>query len=354
MTPFIRRLPRRAQRTASRLHGIRNPLPSPRHRPRRKRIGSGETRPYGLLRCGVRCLAVTLSLTACAASPAPKGPSERALFRDLERQVTVAAATGWTIDRLEIEHLIETALDSVCRVGELDRRELRRWLDDEISREGGPVDEAWRQRGKDLSKVDDLLRLTRVRALLARAAEASLDCPFWIEPETPFRGRQISARGWQLTFGGGGKATVTNQAGHSELSFGGAGRLLLGRIFDSGDGLYAGLEIGGSASFPKDAAGTRAGPVIGADVVAPLVYRHTLTNTYVEVEGGWLGHASEEHLTAIDQGVHVGVSFGGRALRARFLFPGAAFELAWERLFLAGDDSTAIKVGFRAAFDLDL
>lgn len=302
----------------------------------------------------MRWFAVSFSLTACALSPAPKGPSERALFRDLERQVTVAAATGWSIDRLEIDRMIETALDSVCRVGELDRRGLQRWLDEEIARQGGPVDEAWRQRGKDLAKVDDLLRLTRVRALLARADEASLDCPFWIEPEAPFRGRQISGSGWQLTFGGGGKATVTSQAGHSDLSFGGAGRLLLGRIFADGDGLYAGLEIGGTASFPKDAVGTRVGPVIGADVVAPLVYRHTLTNTYVELEGGWLGHASEQNLTALDHGVHAGVSFGGRALRARFLFPGAAFELVWERLFVAGDDPTSIKVGFRAAFDLDL
>ncbi len=299
-------------------------------------------------------LLVTFTLTACAMSRAPEVPSERALFRDLERQVTVAAATGWGIDRLEIERLIGTALDSVCRVTELDQRGLQRWLDDEILSEGGPVDEAWRQRGKDLAKVDDLLRMTRVRALLARADEASLDCPFWIEPETPFRGRQISTSGWQLTFGGGGKATVTRQSGHSDLNFGGAGRLLLGRIFEDGDGLYAGLEIGGSASFPKDAVGMRGGPVIGADVVAPLVYRHSLTNTYFEVEGGWLGHSSEQNLTAIEHGVHAGVSFGARALRARFLFPGAAFELAWERLFVAGDDITSVKVGFRAAFDLDL
>ena len=302
----------------------------------------------------MRCLAVTFTIAACAASPAPKDPTERALFRDLERQVTVAAATGWSIDRLEIERMLVPALDSACRVDALDRRGLGRWLDDEISREGGPVDEAWRRRGKDLANVDDLLRLTRVRTLLARADESSPDCPFWIEPETPFRGRQISGRGWQLTFGGGGKASLVSQAGHSDLSFGGAGRLLLGRTFDDGDGLYIGVELGGSASFPRDAAGTRAGPVLGADIVTPLVYRHTLTNTYVEVEGGWLGHASEQHWSALDHGVHVGVSFGGRALRTRFLFPGAAFELAWERLFVAGDDATSIKLGFRAAFDLDL
>ena len=302
----------------------------------------------------MRSIVVTFWVAACAVSPAPKAPTERALFRDLERQVTVAAATGWGIDRLEIDRILETTLDSTCRVSERDRRSLHQWLDDEISREGGPVDEAWRQRGKDLANVDDLVRLTRVRALLARAEATSSDCPFWIEPEAPFRGRQISQSGWQLTFGGGGKATLTTQGGHSDLSYGGAGRLLLGRIFDEGDGLYTGLEFGGNATFPKDAAGMRTGPVIGFDAVAPLVFRHTLVNTYFEVEGGWYGHSSEEKVSAIQQGIHLGASFGGRALRARFLFPGAAFELAWERLFIAGDDITSIKVGFRGAFDLDL
>jgi hypothetical protein len=302
----------------------------------------------------VRRLTLTIVLAACVHAPAPKDPSERALFHDLERQVTVSAATGWGIDRLEIERMLETALDSVCRVAELDRRGLRRWLDEEIAREGGPVEVAWQRHGEDLGAVDDLLRLTRVRALLARADESSSDCPFWLEPEVPFTGRQISEQRWQLTFGGGGKASVVSQAGHNDLSFGGAGRLLFGRTFEDGDGLYAGLELGGSASFPKDPSGMRTGPVLGIDLVTPLVYRSTLTNTYVELEAGWLGHATEKDWSGIDHGVHLGVSFGGRALRARFLFPGAAFELAWERLFLPGDDQTSIKLGFRAAFDLDL
>ena len=134
-------------------------------------------------------------LGACSRTPAPKDPTERALFRDLERQVTVAATTGWGADRIEVDKLLGGALDSVCRVDVLGRRGLHAWLDAEISRKGGPVDQAWRARGKKLSRVDDLLVLHRVRLLLEEADASSVDCPFWLEPENPFRGRQISERG---------------------------------------------------------------------------------------------------------------------------------------------------------------
>ncbi|NVB84685.1 MAG: hypothetical protein HOV81_40300 [Kofleriaceae bacterium] len=293
-------------------------------------------------------------LAACSRTPSPKDPTEHALYRDLERQVTVAAATGWGVDRLEIEGLLEGALDSVCRVDSLGRRSLAAWLDAEVSRRGGDVVEAWRARGKKLSKVSDLLVLHRVRMLLARAEEMSVDCPFWIEPENPFAGRQISESTWQLTFGGGGTANAIVQGDHADLSFGGGGRILIGRMFANGDGLYAGISGGASAEFPKDETGERTSLELAADLVAPIVYRRTLLNTYFEVEAGWLGHSTEEDWGDIDHGMHVGFAFGGRALRQRFLFPGAALGFALERLFLPGDDLITIKLGARVAFDLDL
>ncbi len=298
--------------------------------------------------------ALALALAACGPRPAPRDPTPRTLFRDLERHVTVAAATGWGSDRLEIEAMLESTLESVCRVDPLARRSLAGWLDAEIARLGGPVERAWRERGKDLSRVEDLLVLTRVSRLLARAEELAGDCPFWLEPEEPFHRRQVSERRFVLTFGGGGKGTVVRQGDRVDLSAGGAGRLLLGRAFSDGHALFAGIELGGSASFPKDDTGARGGLVISADLVAPVVYRRTLTNAYFELEGGWLGRSSEDDFGAIEHGLHVGAAIGARALRTRIVFPGAAFGISWERTFQAGEDVTLLKVGARVTFDLDL
>jgi hypothetical protein len=294
------------------------------------------------------------AVCACTRTPAPKDPTDRALFRDLERDVTVTSATGWGIDRIEIENLLGRALDSVCRVDELGRRSTHDWLEAEIAREGGPVEKAWRERGKKLSAVGDLLVLERVRMLLEAAQQSSSDCPFWLEPENPFRGRQISEHRWSFSFGGGGIASAITQGRNSDFSAGGAGRLLFGRMQTDGNALYLGAEVAGSAQFPKDAMGDRTSLVLGIDLIPMAVMRRTLTNTYFEIEGGYVAHSTEEDWTAFDHGAHLGVSFGGRALRQRFLFPGAALTIAWERLFLDGDDLTTLKVGARAAFDWDL
>ena len=295
-----------------------------------------------------------LALAACGPHPGPRDPTTRALFRDLERHVTVAETTGWGIDRLEIESMIESTLDSVCRVDPLARRSLAAWLEGEISRRGGPVEQAWRERGKDLARVEELLVLTRVQRLLTRAEELAMDCPFWIEPEEPFRGRQISEDRFVLSLGGGGKATVVTQGERIDLNAGGAGRALIGRAFSGGHALFVGFELGASASFPRDETGERGARGIGADLVAPVVYRRTFTNAYVEVGGGWLGRSTEDDFFEFEHGVHLDFAFGARALRTRFVFPGAAFGVSWERTFQAGEDVTLLKVGARVTFDLDL
>ncbi|MBP6628683.1 MAG: hypothetical protein KBG28_04095 [Kofleriaceae bacterium] len=296
-------------------------------------------------------------LAACgAARPRPAEPATAALYRDLERIVTVAQATGWGVDRLELEGLLEPALDSACRVGPDARARLAGWLGDEITRLGGPVEQAFVSRGRRLDRVRDLLVASRVQALLGLAHQrAEADCPFWIEPELAFRGRQISDDRWQVSMSGGGKGIVLVQGGQVDLSAGGAGRLLLGRTVGERHALYAGLELGASAAFPKAADGTRSGLLLGADLVAPVVYRRTLTNAFVEAELGWLGQTDETDWSRLAHGVHAGVAVGGRALRARFFFPGVALGLSYERTFRNDDaDLSSLKVGARVTFDLDL
>lgn len=296
-----------------------------------------------------------LAATTACARTVPRDPTAAALYRDLERDVTIAAAAGWSIDRLELDDLLDEALDSVCRVDPLARRALGTWLDEQIRAHGGPVDAAWQQRGRRLSRVAELLVLHRIRLVLHHAdAVAAVDCPFWVGVEEPFRGRQISDDRWHLTLGGGGKGMLVHQGDATDFSAGGAGRLLVGRSFGSRSALYVGLETGATAAFPKDELGNRGALKLGLDVVAPLVYRHTLTNAYVEGEVGWLGRTSEDDLERLDHGLHVGASIGGRALRTRFFFPGAALGVSWERTFIDGADVTSLKLGARVAFDIDL
>lgn len=295
-----------------------------------------------------------LALAACARHLPPERPAA-SLYRDLERVVTLAEATGWHIDRIEVEKLQSEALQSTCRVPEVDRARLVAWLDREIERAGGPVERAYQARGRDVDQVERLLTLTRIRLVLAGAlATAAADCPFWIHADPEFPGRQISDDRWQLHASGGGKLMVARTAGENDLRFGGAGRLLLGRTIGSRSGLYSGLELGGRGSFPRNDEGERAGLVLGLDMVVPLVYRYTLVNSYVETEAGWFGTATEGE-DGLDQGVHIGAAFGARANRARWVFPGGALGVSLERTFPSDGPAVYLfKIGFRAALDLDL
>ena len=97
-------------------------------------------------------LIILLTAASACARRLPPDRSAAALYRDLERLVTVAETTGWGIDRKEVEGLESEALDSLCRVDPLARRNLREWLDGEVARAGGPVEVAWRARGQRLGQ----------------------------------------------------------------------------------------------------------------------------------------------------------------------------------------------------------
>ncbi|HUS67891.1 MAG TPA: hypothetical protein VMZ28_25320 [Kofleriaceae bacterium] len=308
-----------------------------------------------MTRAAVVACAVAGALAACGPRRVPPPPAGAALYRDLERIVAFAETTGWHIDRLELEVLLSQSLESVCRVPPATRDRTLAWIDAEIARLGGPVEQAYLARGRDLDRVDDLLALTRVRKLLGHSiAAAAADCPFWVEPSDRFAGRQISDDRFTISLGGGGKGIFVRQGGQSEFRGGGAGRLLVGRTFGSRAGLYTGVEIGGNGSFPRDEEGRRGELVIGADVVVPLVYRHTLVSSYFEAEAGWLGTATEG-AEEFDPGIHLGAAFGGRATRTRWFFPGVVFGVGWERTFPGeGPALYLFKVGLRGAIDIDL
>lgn len=296
---------------------------------------------------------VLLLVAACARTVPPQKPAA-ALYRDYERMVTLSAAEGWEIDRLEVDGLLGAALMSLCQVAPEQRANLLGWLDERIAIKGGPVDAAFARRGRSLARVDDLIVLTRIRKLHAAAMDAALaDCPFWIAPGRGFAGRQIHDDRWTLSLQTGGKLIVTRRGGSNDVTGGGAGRVLLGRSFGSRIGVSAGFEAGGSASFPKTTA-TVAGDalVLGFDLVVPAVLRYWLVNSYFELEGGYLMHFTEAD-TDIEPGYRVGLAFGARALLRRWVFPGVAFAATYERTFSDPDPIHLVKLGIRATFDLD-
>lgn len=301
-------------------------------------------------------IALCLALIAgCSyARTLPQDRTSATLYRDMQRLVSIRAAAGWQVDRLEIEGLLPEVLMSLCQVP-VDRREaLRTWLESRIAALGGPVEDAWRERGKKRDEVTDLLQLTRIRDALDHAmASAEADCPFWLEPDPEFAGRQISDDRWQFTVGGGGKGIVVNQGGQRDLQFGGAGRFVLGRNFGSRLGFYSGVESGASAGFPRDEGGDRGNLVLAIDTMLPVIVRYRLVNSYFEVEAGYVNRVTEEDWSDFSHGVHVGLAFGGRASRVRWFFPGAVFGVSYEHIAADGDNLHLIKMGFRAALDLD-
>ena len=297
-------------------------------------------------------LSLVAATSACGSHAArPQDPSADALHRDLERLVEIAGTEGWSIDRTEIEEALPSALLSVCRTTSDTQDALLRWLDARIAAEGGPVEQAYRDRGRSLRAVEDLLSLTRIRMLLSSSMERKeADCPFWLEPRQRFVGRQILDDRWFLSVGGGGKGLLVRQSGENDLNFGGAGRFLVGRAFGRHATLLTGLQSGGSAAFPVEEDGTRGNLAVTVDAIVPLVYRHRLVNSYWEIEGGYLAHLTEGSQD-LAHGLHIGMALGGTTSRRRWFFPGAAFGIGYDRI---AEDKVrhVISLGFRVAIDI--
>lgn len=300
-------------------------------------------------------LAFLLLFGACAAPRGPASPPAGIMVRDLQRLVDVRAARGWQIDRVEQDSLLPDALESVCRTPPDARTEALAWLDAEVIRLGGPVDVAYRARGRRMDAIEELLEWSRVRDLAVRALHAApADCPFWAEASPGFRGRQIADDRWQLHIEGGGKGILLYTADKEDVAGGGAGRLLLGRTFGARWELVGGLELGGSAWLPKDEMGNRSGPAFAMDTVVPVGVRWRRTNSYLEATTGLLMRTREQDLESTP-GWHVGFAIGARSVRSQWLIPGLAFGMSVEHTLPNHEDAiTLVKLGLRVTFDVDL
>lgn len=324
------------------------------------RLSAAANRP-GLLALGAVCA------TLGCAKKLPERPVERALVRDLERIVTVRQGVGWNVDDVEVDAAMSDAMKSVCRVPDVDRSSSLQWLDREIVAQGGPVEEAWRQKGKDLDKVEELLLLTRTRLILrmsdgwARGGK----CPFWMEPDPGFRGVHFQGGRYILTLEAGGRFTEEFALGTIRYGGGGSGRILGGYGFTDQLSLHLGIESGGGARFTNLQLGEQSEiPQLVALFAAPVVGRWTYgLGAHIETEVGPMAYIDKLQVDQksgkttglhYDLGLRLGIGFGGSYLRLqRGPIPRFTFAITVDYIPPAGDRPSFTQVGFGARTGAD-
>jgi hypothetical protein len=320
------------------------------------RLHGNQLRPRRLLLRAAIPLAAALaaSLPALAAhAEDAESLARAALLHDLETIIEAQESTGWTIDRYEYETVLPNALHSVCSATPATRAAVASILDTRIAALGGPVEDAYRINGGDLSGLSRLLFATRARRLLAMAEERAKDeCPFWMPPDPDFRGVQSDAGRFVINAEGGGLLVLHLQHGDVTPGGGGTGRLLLGYGLDDEWTLLAGPEFGGGALFKQSETTTQI--PIQFTVAVPVVLRHVDLTWHHDLELAPCAFFTQEDGRR-SYGLRVGAMLGIRTLRIRNITPWAGIALAFESYF-ENDVRPAfsiLKGGLRLGFDWD-
>ena len=225
----------------------------------------------------------------------------------------------------------------------------------------------WRQRGRDLDKVDELLRLTRTRLLLSRAMEWADTgrCPFWLEPSERFAGVNTLGGRLFLTLEGGGRFTLEFALGEVKYGGGGSGRLMAGYGFSHSWALSVGLEAGGSARFTNLQLGAQSDlpSLVGLGVI-PVVLRWQFgLSTFAELEAGPMAYFDEGSADPItgqvaaqfDGGIHLGLAIGATYLRLeRGIIPKLAFSITVDHVPGRDGKPSLSQLGIGARTGIDL
>lgn len=183
----------------------------------------------------------------------PEHPSTRALFFDLRKTEQLSEDAGWSIDRLELEDNLETAMRSVCQATEETREDLARFLEAEIDTLGGSAQLQYARNGGDIDELSDVLSLERTAKLLELAREhAAEDCPFYVQPSPDFSGVENDLERLVVWVESQGFGAVLFERGSAALSGGGAARVLLGYNLSPRFTLGVGGEFGANGTLTGD------------------------------------------------------------------------------------------------------
>ncbi len=275
----------------------------------------------------------------------------RGLLVDI-RRIVVAYEADWFVDRDTLREIHPTLLESVCRTSPEGRAEARRLLDEQLEGVGEPEVLYERAGRKRTAEVDHALRLHRQKLALEVAIDAApRDCPFWVEAEPGFRGRQTDANRFFFSVETGGVVQSRQTDGTFTFGAGGAGRILPGYSWDRLS-LLAGVEFGGGALFEpgSDPQQLR----VNYLPAVPVVLRYRKTAWHYELESGPVALLQFGD-TDISYGVRVGLGLGLWALNTRGILPWVGLIMAYEYYFEGGGRPAAhfFRSGIRVGFSWD-
>jgi hypothetical protein len=287
-----------------------------------------------------------------AASPTASRDAVSGLRADVTRIVASEESGSWFVDSDAYRDMYEDLMESVCRATPAARAAAILELKQDAQKHGD-ARALYASARRRTAEVDRALRAEHeLRALELATANAERDCPFWVEPEADFEGRQTDRNRFTLSLETGGMAQIRQTSGTWTLGGGGLARILPGYGFGGDFSVLAGIEFGGGAMIRPNSPRTEF--VINYFPALPIMLRlHDVSWHYdFEVAPVALFQADDGDFS---YGGRVGFATGVFALRTRGVLPWAGAAIAYEHYVPSGDRPRAhfIRGGLRVGLVWD-
>jgi hypothetical protein len=270
------------------------------------------------------------------------------LVSDIERIVSAQESGSWFVDEGAYREMYEDLMESVCRATPAARQLARAELLRRSQAAGDPRALYAREGRRRTAAVDDaLIEERELRALDHALGGVARDCPFWVDPDPEFLGRQTDRNRFTLSIETGGMAQLRQTAGTWTLGGGGTARVLPGYGFGGSISILGGIEFGGGAMLRPNTEPTEF--VINYFPAIPLMLRvHDVAWHYdFEIAPVALFQADDGDFS---YGGRVGFATGVFALRTRGVLPWVGAAVAYEHYLESGGRPQAhfVRGGLRA------
>jgi hypothetical protein len=272
------------------------------------------------------------------------------LLADVRRIVRAFEREGWFHEETVARDIHPIVMESVCRASEGARVQALSVLD---AIDIGDPRSLYERAGRELtSEVESALRAQREFLVLQHALAAiATECPFWVESEHGFTGRQTLRNKWALHLESGGLVQLRKEDAKWSAGGGGNSRLLGGRGIGDSWSLLGGAEFGGGALLRSSNSGQF---TINYFPAIPVVLRYSQVDWLYDLELAPVA-LFQSHDTRLSYGGRLGVAIGVSVLRSRGFLPWAGVALMGEHYVPSGGRGSTqflrggVRVGIRWA-----